>query len=340
MRLKTFQAKTMSEAMRLIRETLGEDAIIVSSRDEQGGVRVTAAVEQVNPEAEKPQESLKKEKAPPAPGAPEDPDLIAERVTDTLLRHRVPASVSDKILTAIMVQPPSDTRMALARALSKIFGFRELAFGSKAAPTPLMLVGPPGAGKTLMTAKLAAKYVMDGQKPLIITTDTARAGGVEQLKAFADILQLPLGVASSAQDLRHLLADRDPAIQVIIDTGGLNPFDAQEMKDLARIMATQKMETALVLPAGMDSEESAEIAMTFEILGVTRLIPTRLDFARRLGGLLSAAERAALSFSGASHTSQVANGILPLTAEQMADLLLSGSKSTAKPSSSSRNGSA
>lgn len=331
MRLKTFQAKSMSEAMRLIRETLGEDAIIVSSRDEPGGVRVTAAVEQINPEAEKPQEALKKEKAPAAPGTPEDPDLIAERVTDTLLRHRVPASVSDKLLAAIMVQPPGDTRATLARALGKTFGFRELAFGSNTAPTPLMLVGPPGAGKTLMTAKLSARYVMDGQRPLVITTDTARAGGVEQLKAFMDILDISLGVAPNAQDLRGLLADRDPGAQVIIDTGGLNPFDAQEMKDLARIMATQKMETALVLPAGMDAEESAEIAMTFEILGVTRLIPTRLDFARRLGGLLSAAERAALSFSGASHTAQVANGILPLTAEHLADLLLSGSKGAANP---------
>lgn len=342
MRLKTFQAKTMSDALRQIKETLGEDAIIVSSRDEPGGgVRVTAAIEQINPEPEKLQTTLTREiPADDAPGGPEDPDLIAERVTDTLLRHRVPASVSDKLLTAVMVQPPSDTHTALSRALGKTFGFRELAPVGKS-PIPLMLVGPPGAGKTLMTAKLAARQVMDGHKPLVITTDTARAGGVEQLKAFLDILRLPLHVAENAADLRAHMGERDAATQVIIDTGGLNPFDGQEMKELARIMAAQKMETALVLPAGMDAEESAEIAMTFEILGVTRLIPTRLDFARRLGGLLSAAERAALSFSGASHTSQVANGILPLSADHLATLLLPGGKTPAQTASSpSRKGSA
>ena len=62
--------------------------------------------------------------------------------------------------------------------------------------------------------------------------------------------------------------------------------------------------------------------MTFEVLGVNRLMPTRLDFARRLGGLLSAAERAGLSFTEGSHTPQVANGILKLTPETFANLLI------------------
>lgn len=324
MRLKTFQAKTMGEALRQVKETLGDDAIIVSTRDEPSGwVRVTAAVEQVNPEPEPLKEALRRETAPPAeaPAGVEDPDLIAERVTDTLLRHRVPASVSDKLLTQIMVQPPGTTQAALAKALAKIFGFRDFA-GATSKSVPLMLVGPPGAGKTLMTAKLAARQAMEGMKPTVITTDTARAGGIEQLKAFLDILGLPLLVATTPADLQAQLLDADAAQQVIIDTGGLNPFDPAEMKDLARMMAVQKMETALVLPAGIDAEELAEMAMTFEILGVTRLMPTRIDFARRLGGLLSAAERAALTFTCASHTSGVANGILPLSADTMARLLL------------------
>lgn len=334
MRLKTFQAKTMSDALRQIKETLGEDAIIVSSRDEPGGVRVTAAIEQVNPDADKPQEALRRETLHTAPtaGQPEveDPDLIAERVTDTMLRHRVPAGVTDKIVSTLMTLPAGNTETTLARALAKIFGFRDLGIHSKA-QTPLMLVGPPGAGKTLMTAKLAARQVIEGHAPAVFTTDTARAGGVEQLKAFLDILKLPLHVAPTAQDLQRKLADLPAHSQIIIDTGGLNPFDAQEMKELARMMAVQKTETALVLPAAIDAEESAEIAMTFEILGVTRLIPTRLDFARRLGGLLSAAERAALSFACASHTAQVANGTMPLTPDTLARLLLQG---TAKAVSS------
>ncbi len=304
--------------MRQIKETLGEDAIIVSSREEQSGwVRVTAAVEQAETP---PPEDKKQAAAAPArkPQVEGDEDDSAEQITEALLRHRVPPSVSDKILANVMIQPPADAHTQLSKALAKIFGFRDLM--PKQDSVPLILVGPPGAGKTLMTAKLATRYVMAGAKPTVITTDIARAGGIEQLGAFLNILELPLETAQSAADLKKILSTAKGP--VIIDTGGLNPFDPQEMKELAKLIHTTKMEPALVLPAAIDPDESAEMAMTFEILGVTKLIPTRLDFARRLGGLLSAADRAALSFTDASHTAQVADGTTQLSADKLAALLL------------------
>jgi flagellar biosynthesis protein FlhF len=313
MRLKTFQAKTMTEAMRQIRDTLGEEAIIVSSRSGPGGwIRVTAAVEQQNP-------SFEKVLAASAGEEEYDGEEIIELVTDALLKHRVPGAVSEKLIAAAIIQPVNDPHRALARALAKVFAFAPPA---KRAAQPLILVGPPGAGKTLMTAKLAARAVMEGQRPAVITTDIARAGGIEQLSAFLDILGLPLGQAEDLRTLRSALADAKGASPIIIDTGGLNPFDPQEMKILARLMTAAEMDAALVLPAGIDAEESAEIAMTFDIIGVRRLIPTRLDFARHLGGVLSAADRGGLAFGEASHTPQVANGVLMLDAEKLAGFLM------------------
>jgi len=165
----------------------------------------------------------------------------------------------------------------------------------------------------------------DGEKTAVITTDTARAGGVEQLSAFMKILSLPLLQAEDARELKAVLAKNKNVAQIIIDTGGLNPFDPQEMKLLAQLINVEDMDPALVLPAGIDAEESAEIAMTFSILGVKRLIPTRLDFSRHLGGILSAADRAGLSFTEGSHTPQVAGGILRLTPDTLAGLLMPNS---------------
>jgi flagellar biosynthesis protein FlhF len=50
MRLKTFTAKTMSEAMKLVRQTLGDEAVIIATKEENGGqsVQVTAAIEQTD----------------------------------------------------------------------------------------------------------------------------------------------------------------------------------------------------------------------------------------------------------------------------------------------------
>jgi flagellar biosynthesis protein FlhF len=311
MRLKSFHARTMTEAMRQVRDALGDDAIIVSSREDAGGIKITAAVEQVNPKPEKIEKSLKKEEA----GI--DPEIIIEMITETMLRHRVPASVSDKIISTAMTMSASDPQKALSAAIKKIFSF-----AGHVAKKPIVLVGPPGAGKTLMTAKLAARAALNGKKPLVITTDIARAGGVEQLSAFLDILSVPLYQADNAKELKSALSEASKGAETIIDTGGLNPFDPQEMKFLAKLLAVAEMEPALVLPAGIDAEESAEIALTFSILGVKKLMPTRLDFARRLGGILSAADRAGLSFTEASATPQVAHGILTLTPDILAGLLM------------------
>ncbi|MDE1153873.1 MAG: ATP-binding protein [Micavibrio sp.] len=368
MRLKTFQAKTMTEAMRQIKEALGDDAIIVSSKQAPGGwMRVTAAIDEefdAAPVFEKPDfgrllaaekarppapakpaastakptatqgekysaaqgagayAAMQKTKAAPAkPAAPEgfDEEEVLEMITDVMLKHRVPGSVSEKIIGTASVLTGRDPRATLARALEKTFTFLP---PPKRQAEPVLLVGPPGAGKTLMTAKLAARAVMAGQTPAVITTDIARAGGVEQLSAFLDIMELNLLQAEDAKSLKAAIAKAKDAPLVIIDTGGLNPFDPQEMKFLAQLMATEPMDSALVFPAGLDAEESAEMAMTFEILGVRRIIPTRLDFARRIGGILSAADKGNLAFGQASHTAQVADGILDITPHSLAEFLL------------------
>lgn len=321
MRLKSFQANSMSEAMRLVKESLGDDAIIVSTKETPSGlVRITAAVEQINPDHEDIRNSLKKEET----GF--DEDTVIEMITTTLLNHRVPSSVSDRIISAAVLNTSGDPQKTLAAGLAKTFDFTELNTGKK--NKPIILVGPPGAGKTLTTAKLAAQDVLDGKRPAIITTDIARAGGIEQLQAFLDIMSLTLIQAEDPKSLRTALDKASNASRIIVDTGGLNPFDPQEMKMLAKLIAVEDMVPTLVLPAGIDAEEAAEMAMTFEILGVKHFIPTRLDFARRLGGILSAAERAGMAFTEASHTPQVANGLIPITPQKLASLLMPHSPKT------------
>ena len=321
MRLKSFTANTMKDALQMIRETLGEDAIIVATREENGGktVRVTAAIDKDT------------EATMPTPLSdiayddwqyPDDDDAatVVEEVTEVMLRHAVPDDVLDNVVSAVNVMGLDDTRDALFAALQSLFEFKPLP--SKTYGHPIILVGPPGAGKTLAAAKIAARGALNGLKMSVITTDTIRAGGVEQLEAFTRLMRIDLQKASTPKDLKERLANIQQVDQVIIDTAGVNPFDPESVKLLARLIGVTEMDPVLVIPAGLDADESGEIARVFATIGARSMIPTRVDVARRLGSVLSAAHQGGLSLAEISNTAKVADGLSPLSAKRLTQLLM------------------
>lgn len=336
MRLKSFYAKTLTEAMQMIRDTLGEEAIIVATRDENGGkaVRVTAAVDPgagvMAPRTGDPGFELGRTSMRAAPADDwlqyddehaSDENKIAEDLTDVMLAHGVPEDVTDQILSCAMIIGYQDVAAALEDSLDHLYQFRPLLTG-KAATKPFILVGPPGVGKTLMVAKLAARCVMAGQTVGVLTADTERAGGYEQLAAFTKILKIDLKRVVSIGDLSRAVAQFRGLDNVFIDTAGTLPYDPTDVKELAKFLAAIEAEPILALPAGMDAVEAGEIARIFAALGVRRLIPTRLDVGRRLGGLLAAAHQGGLAFAESSASPQVAEGLLQLSPRRLAEFLL------------------
>jgi flagellar biosynthesis protein FlhF len=332
MRLKSFYAPTMADAMDLVRTILGEDAIIVATREEADGVRVTAAVEDGaapppprRPTAEpKPDGGQRPAEAAAEPAAEPPPPQVTQdmldQVGDALYRLGVPAAVSEKLVAAMEGLAASDPVVALAAGLSAVYRFDPLPPGKHG--MPIALVGPPGSGKTLAIAKLATRAVMNGKTVGLVTTDTVRAGGVEQLAGFARLLKVKLVTVDDPSTLPDALAVHRGCDQVWIDTAGRNPFDRADMDELAAFLRAAAVEPVLVMPAGGDPAEAAEIAQAFRSLGAKRILPTRIDASRRYGGFMAAAHDAQLAFSDASQTSKVPNGLTPLTPVALARLLL------------------
>lgn len=323
MRMKLFCADTMPQAIKMVRAELGENAIIISSQkgDNGRGVRVTAAVDGY----EEPDDFL------PAVDQPLD---AIEAIADALDRHGTPgilaerllkaaAPLAEKLLRAASALAVDAPIMTMAAALDSLYGFAPLP--ERDIFRPVALVGPPGSGKTVTVAKLAARAVLANRPVKVITTDTMRAGGVDQLAAFTRILDLDLQTALDAESLGDALTAArlagDDAL-ILIDTGGSNPFDAAEMDDLADILSIDDLDITLVMPAGYDCEEAAEAAKVFASIGAQRLLITRLDAARRLGSVLVAADVAHLKFCDLSMTPHVADGLRPLNPVSLARLLL------------------
>lgn len=313
MRLKSYTAPTMAEAMRMVREELGEDAIIVSTqRSSDGqGVRITAALEDGSDEDDDIQRAI----------LGRNTTQFAEKVREALEYHGTPPRLIDKLVAAATAVEVGSPTMACAAALEDHYDFAPLP--ERKSPRPFMLVGPPGSGKTITTAKLAARARLAGRPVGVITADTIRAGAVEQLSAFTAILEIELRQVRGPETLRPVVAEMMGRNDLVfIDSPGLNPFSHHDMEYLRNLIAGADLEPILVLPAGGDALEAGDIGEAFGSAGATRLLATRLDMTRRLGSILQAADSGQLMFSEVSLNPHVATGLCAVNPVSMARMIL------------------
>lgn len=317
MRLKTILARNMPEGMRRVREQLGDDAIILSSEETEGGVLITAA-------ADSDRAPVRLFGASPPRTAEqdfwEDPAAdVAELLAEALDHHRAPGAVCAGLLSVAETWDGGDTRGALAAALTARFAFRP--FAAEQSGRPLLFTGPPGAGKTVTVAKLAAASVLAGRSPAVICADMLRAGGVEQLATFTTTLRLDLLRAATPADLADARIAAGACSPILIDGPAIDPRDPPDAKLMRDLAAAAGAEPVLVLPAGLDAAEAAELAEAARSLGIERFVATRLDAARRLGGLLASAA-AGLAFAGFGVSRQIAGGLRAADPESLAHALL------------------
>ena len=314
----------MADAMNLVRSILGEDAIVVASREESDGVRITAAIDDAA-------FTLPPATAATTAGAlatrhqlghgAAAPGLI-DQVVDTLNHSGTPPALVQDILQAIEGLVATDALVALAAGLSATFRFDPFPTNSRQT-LPVALTGPPGVGKTLAIAKLTTRAIMSGHSVGLVTTDTIRAGGVEQLAGFARLLKVRLVTVDEPGLLADALTVHQGRDMVWIDTPGRNIFDPSDLEEQAAFFKAVPVEPVLVLPAGGDIVESAEIADAFRSLGARRMMATRLDTSRRYGSLLVAASSARLAFADATNSASVHDGLWPLSPMALARVLFS-----------------
>ncbi|SMF67617.1 flagellar biosynthesis protein FlhF [Tistlia consotensis] len=311
MRLRSFTAASLPEAMQLVRRQLGDDAVILSTQDlGDRGVRVTAGLD------DGPDQSLVEDEAATL--------AAVEELTEVFDYHRIPPGLVDKLLTAAANLTAQGPQMMLAGALDAVLHFAPppLPPAAGALRPPVLLLGPSGAGKTATAAKLCARARLANKPATLITMDTVSAGAREQAQAFAQALGVPLKFATDAERLAAVLGDCPSDHLIVIDTVGANPYDAADCQPLRLAARVARAEPLLVLPAGGDAFESAEVAIAFQELGARGLIATRLDAAHRLGGLLAAAHAAGLPLVGAGLGPSIGSGLANLNPVALARLLM------------------
>lgn len=151
----------------------------------------------------------------------------------------------------------------------------------------VMLIGPTGVGKTTTLAKLSALAMSDGKRVGIISLDTYRIGAVEQIRIYANIMGIPLLIASTLHDLRSRLPvfaqNRDI---IFIDTSGRNPKDEMYINTLFEITQIRfPMELHLLMSANCDDECMMEAYRFYRRLPIDYISFTKVDEAVRFGSL-------------------------------------------------------
>ncbi len=186
------------------------------------------------------------------------------------------------------------------------------------------LVGPTGVGKTTTIAKLAAGFRLEAKRSVaLVTIDTFRIAAVQQLQAYAEIMDLPMEVVQNPEDMQPALERLGDVDLVLIDTAGRSPRSDTRIEQLrAMLRAAQPDETHLVLSATSSRDTIQNILDGFSAVRPTAAILSKLDESTQLACVLAAFEGRNLPISYMTTGQQVPDDIETADAESLVGDLL------------------
>ena len=157
----------------------------------------------------------------------------------------------------------------------------------------LVIVGPTGVGKTTTLAKIAGDMVLNHQRRIaMVTIDTYRVGAAEQLRAYADLLDVPFEIAQTPAQLERLMQKFKDYDHVLIDTAGRSPADSTKVQELkAFCRAAPQCSVMLAIAANSGRAEFAAVIERFSILPIEHCVMTKMDELASPGRLLGCIRR-------------------------------------------------
>jgi flagellar biosynthesis protein FlhF len=156
----------------------------------------------------------------------------------------------------------------------------------------ISFIGPTGVGKTTTIAKIAAKEsLVNNKKVALITLDTYRIGAVEQLKTYADILNIPLEVVVKKEDMKKSIQKFSKYDLILIDSTGRSFKNDDQLSEIKEYMNEIKEKSVyLVLSLTTKFKDIKAIADSYAVIGYDKYILTKLDESSGYGNIINIAK--------------------------------------------------
>ncbi|MCA9176044.1 MAG: flagellar biosynthesis protein FlhF [Planctomycetales bacterium] len=223
--------------------------------------------------------------------ANEIPETCFRLFTD-LIDAELSEDVARELIHRVCEGRPHDDETLLKARICRLIE-EEIQIGGAIKITPgkcrvVALLGPTGVGKTTTIAKLAANFhLRERVRVGLITVDTYRIAAVEQLRTYADIIDLPMEVVATPREMRQAVDHYSDLDLVLLDTAGRSPRDEVRIQELKSMLAEARVDEAhLVLSSVASAASLQRTAERFVEAGATSLLLTKLDEATGFGALL------------------------------------------------------
>lgn len=188
----------------------------------------------------------------------------------------------------------------------------------------IALIGPTGVGKTTTIAKIAGDLALVKKKKVgLITIDTYRIGAVEQLKTYADIMNIRFKVVFSHNEMEDAISSMKDCDVILLDTTGRSSKNTMQVLELKAFIERAKVnDTYLVISTTTKSRDIDIIASGFESIEYNGLILTKLDETSTYGSIVNICKATKAPIKYITTGQNVPDDIIVPKSEELVKLVL------------------
>ena len=257
-------------------------------------------------------------------------ELVKKQLKANEVDEKYIQQILDEVKNNLTADAPVDNILtSIYQKIVLKLGQSELIEVGEGKPKFFFFTGPTGVGKTTSIAKIASDLKLNKKLNVaLVTSDTYRIAAVEQLRTYASILNIPVNVVYSSDELRDIKEELNAFDAVLIDTAGRshkNKGQHEDLVNLIDVIDEEERETYLVLSATTKYTDMVNIVNVYSDLEGYKLIFTKLDETSSCGSILNIRMMTQATLSYATWGQDVPHDIGRLDAQNIAKQLLGGS---------------